>query len=508
MRQWKIIIKALLVLACLNAQLKGEEEAEEQMVITSGEAEYNGQEISLVGTVEVQHGLGKISAHRLIVMPSDQGNKKSRFSLLKISDDVRIELQGGGQLHCQQAEVDSLKLQGIFLGNARQPDVIYSNAGERDGQTLHARAPLIVKSEQMQFNLIRQPSEGKLKTLVQSIQANQNVRVHYNQDYLLLADQAFYQRLPSQMSPTKGLLTLSAGLTHPVCQATNLNGDRIQSQSIVVDTVQRSLHLTQPQGTLYTLSKDQQRQNVRFNADELTWFDTEQRMHLKGHIRIDQEGIAHVKTDHEADIQRGGAGSKKNIRSIVSSQDTELTYMDSKKGIAHRVVCCGPVEIDHEKYEMRMQSPTDLQGEVQEGKQIYFENALGDMYADRMHLVYSLESGKMVPAKITLEGHVQMLNRFDGHFQESSSVLQYALADRVEFFPAVQEILLSSSPGSRVLFFDKVNNVKMSAPSLKIRHDEKSQKGSIQGIGDVRFTFIEKEMDQLRQRFRLDDKSQ
>jgi hypothetical protein len=64
---------------------------------------------------------------------------------------------------------------------------------------------------------------------------------------------------------------------------------------------------------------------------------------------------------------------------------------------------------------------------------------------------------------------------------------------------------LAGVNGNRVLFFDKVNNVQMSAPSLKVRHDSSTQKDSIQGLGDVRFTFIEKELEQLKEHFRLEE---
>lgn len=474
----------------------------EQMVISSGEAEYDGQSISLVGQVIVQHGLGKISAHRLSVMPAEQDNQKTRFSRLNIHDDILIEFQGGGQLECQQAEVDYLKLKGNFLGNSAHPDVIYSNVGEA-GQE---RPALIVKGHDMQVELVRQPLPGATipKTLVKNVLAHQQVRVHYNQDYLLLADRAFYERLLTDKA-TAGILKLTAQEELPYCLLTNRNGDNIQAHTIRVDTIQRQLYLDDPKGVLHIEQGKKPPQNIQFSADSLIWNDEAQFLNLKGHVNVKQDEVAQINTEHEVIINQAQVDGKKVLRSIVSPQETTMTYQDKMKELTHTILCYGQLVVDHERLITTMQSPKDEFGKTPLDKQVYFEDALGDMYADHVQLYYSWQDRELVPAKIVLEGHVKLLNRFDGHFQESSSILQYALADHVAYFPASQEIVLSGQNGNRVLFFDKVNNVQMSAPALKIRRDEQNQKSSVQGIGDVRFTFIEKELNQLRQRFSLDE---
>ncbi|CUI16043.1 hypothetical protein PNK_0412 [Candidatus Protochlamydia naegleriophila] len=489
-----------LVFTC---SLAGQENDQaEQMVISSGEAEYDGQAISLVGQVVVQHGLGKISAHRLSVMPAEQEGQKGRFTLLKINDDILIELQGGGQLECQQADIDYLKLTGNFLGNSIHPDVVYRNVGE-EGQE---RPALVVKGHEMQVELVRQPLPGTSipKTLVKNVLTHQQVRVYYNQDYLLLADRAFYERLLTAKT-TAGILNLTAQEEQPYCLLTNTNGDSIQAHSIRVDTIQRQLYLDDPKGILHIEQGKKSTQNIQFSADGLIWNDMEQFLNLKGHVSVKQDEIAQIDTEHEVIIYQAQVDGKKALRSIVSPQETTMSYQDKMKELTHKILCHGQLVVDHERLITTMQSPKDELGSIQLDKQVYFEDALGDIYADQVQLFYAWKDRELVPAKIVLEGHVKLLNRFDGHFQESSSILQYALADHVAYFPITQEIVLSGQNGNRVLFFDKVNNVQMSAPALKIRRDEQNQKSSVQGIGDVRFTFIEKELNQLRQRFSLDE---
>lgn len=501
-----------LAISLLSCTLQAEEGAlldkDDSMVVNSGEAQYDGKEIVLVGQVVVQHGLGKISARRLALLPSADPDKKTKFALLKISDDVQLELKGGGSLFCQQAEVDYTKMQGIFLGNGESPDVTYLNTGESKESQPDGKPPLEVKSLLMTLELLREPatSTSSAKTLVKQIEANHNVRVRYNQDSLLLADHALYQRLPTNESTNAGLLTLSVRGNLPVCQMTNQNGDRVVAQTISVNTVERKLWLDQPKGMLMMQREKSPAQTLEFTANELIWDEKGQTLRLKGQVDVAQNGTVHVQTDHELSIVQALVDGKRTLRFIRSPEDTQISYMDAQKGNSHKINSPGALTIDHERQEMSLQGLST--GRLEESQQVYIEDVLGEMYADRVQMAYIWQDRKLVPEKIILEGNVRLLNRFDGHPEEAGSILHYALADRVDYLPKEQEMTLASSSGSRVLFFDKVNNVQMSAPSLKIKHDASTKKDSIQGLGDVRFTFIEKELEQIKQRFRLEESSQ
>jgi hypothetical protein len=81
---------------------------------------------------------------------------------------------------------------------------------------------------------------------------------------------------------------------------------------------------------------------------------------------------------------------------------------------------------------------------------------------------------------------------------KTKAFLEYALADVVEYSPQTKEVQLSALNKGRVLFFDKVNNLQISAPALKIKRDAVTQKDSIQGVGDVRFNFVKHELDKMK----------
>jgi lipopolysaccharide export system protein LptA len=480
---------------------------DESMQIHSGEAEYNGREISLVGTVEIEHELGRIAAHRVIVSaPGKEG--KAKFAHFQITDDVQIDFRGGGRLSCQHADIDYQALRGIFLGDDQHPDVVYVDAHK--GKDLKA-TPFTVRSRQMMMELRRrQDSKNPIdKSALNYIQADHEVSVNYNQDYLILADHALYQRLPSldqEASYWVGVLSLYASDTMDgLCQVTNRNGDRIKAAAIKLDLQSKQLLFARPQGALYQVDGQGNRQEkVNFSAQKLVWDDAEQMLLLSENVQVSQKGLGTLVTDQEVRIYQHMHNGKKEIKSIFSQADTELTHWDEDKKLTHKLKCFGPLMVDHEHMHVVLKSPSDAQGQIPEDKQVYFEDILGDVFADQMDIFYEWNNQSFHPTKLKMTGHVKILNRFDGHVQESGSVLQYVLADAVEYFPGSKEMILSSQNGRRVLLFDQVNHLQMSAPSLRIKRDDATQKDSIQGIGDVRFTFIEKEKERFKQSFNLD----
>lgn len=501
---WMILIGASLV-----GQETDSFHSDEAMNVTSGEVHYNGKEIILDGEVVVQHGLGQISAHHLSVIPSSSDDKKQRSAFLTISDDVQIELQGGGRLNCQRAEVDYTTLQGIFLGNAQFPDVCYANTGESPSLSLE------VRSGQMILDLVRESAEpaNSPKTFVRQVQANQKVRVNVDRNYFLTADRALYQRLPSEESSSvAGLLILSMNDdSHVPCQLTSLQGDRMTAESIEVDLINRTLRLAKSSGQInFEREKLEHEKNpkqkIEFAAENIVWNDRDQILHMSGNVSLMQNEKIKLETDHELHISQTVANGKRTIRAIDSPRDTVLTYEDLKQGREHSIRCPGPLTIDHEKQEIILQGL--LEGPEGEFKQVSIEDALGEMHADKITITYDWERRNFYPNNIILEGDVRLLNQSTGGKKLSGAMRHYALADRVDYFPKKQEMILKCTEGSRVLLLDKVNNVQMSAPSLTILRDVATGKETIRGLGNVRFSFVEKEIEQLNQFFRLQKSDQ
>lgn len=470
----------------------------ELLEIHSDEAEYNGEEILLTGHVDIQHEIGHIRAHQLVVTPSTEQTKKQKFSFLTLKKEVVVESIDSGQLFCQEATIDYGRLKGTFLGNVEHPDVIYLNQTDKKGQV----NPLSVKSEKMQVNLHRyyNPSSQSYQSSIQQIEAEKKVRVLYNQDYTILADRALYQRDQESLPGEK--ITLYTDEKGKKCQVTNQQGDEIQAEIITVDLTKRQISFEQVQGVFSpTQQSDLAKPALYFSCRYLIWDEEKQKLVLQDDVQLSQGGLGYLKTDSTIEIYR--SPEKKEIQSIVSQSKTQVIYGDDKTDNQHMIFSYGPLIIDQENSRMFMYSPVDEQNHVLPGQQVYFEDGMGELYANYLQLDYQWINRAISPSKLMMQGNVQVLNRFDGHLQESSSVLQYALADLMEYFPSQKEMILSSQSQQRVLLLDKMNNLQMSAPSLRIRHQGVGNKVSIQGVGDVRFTFIKTESDQINKHFHI-----
>lgn len=495
----KSIISNLILFSVLiqplNAQLT--EHFDEPMSIHSGEVEYDGSEIILKENVSISHGLGKMTANHLKISSAFEGEKKTQFSFLDMEGDVEIKFTRGGQLSCQKAFINYEKLKAIFKSNQTFPDVVFT--------TLSNRIPLILRCSEIEADIIREydETEKEVQTGIGELHALGNVRANYNGIYQAIADYALYKPFSSKNS-SKGILTLEVkDPDHGQCLITDFNGDQILTKKIIIDTSKEQMFCTDPKGTV-ALNFGNQKELLQISSDTLAWDYLQQVLTLKGQVTANLDTFFNLATPNEIRIVQQSNGPRKALKLVESPANTTLIYKDAHH-VVHKIITQGSLVLDHENQKIDLSSPKDEMGRVQADKQVYLDDLFGDVYADNMTLNYTNANGHLTYTGMVMNGSVKILNRFDGHVQESGSVLQYALADHVVYNPEKREMLLSAADGNRVLFYDKVNNVQMSAPAIKVRHDEKSPKGVIQGVGDVRFTFIEHEFNQLRQRFQFKD---
>ncbi len=218
---------------------------------------------------------------------------------------------------------------------------------------------------------------------------------------------------------------------------------------------------------------------------------------MNGSIRISlNEGLS-LATDHQIAIAYVEKEGKRRIQEIRSIEATKLFSLDSEKEEERTLFCPGTLLIDP------ISCRLILCGKG--GEQVFFDDGMGEMYADRVEVEYNWEKRKAIPKKIFLEGNVRLHNRFDGNREGSRSILHLALANQVEYWPEQGEMVLKGIPGERVLCIDRVNRVEMSAPAFHMRYDPCSKKEVIEGVGDVRFTFLEKEWQIWKRHFSSDE---
>lgn len=506
------LLAALLLCLCVDGMVAHAQEevqttVEEQgMVIDSAVADYDGRKITLSGSVVVEHDLGKISANFVELVPSREG-KKLRFESLTMKENIQIALKDGGKLSCAYAYLDYGALTGNFKGDFQQEYVIYTE-GYRDKENMII--PLVVKSRQMDVQIALQEDKSKsAKSRISAIEANDNVTVNYNHEFIAAADQASYQRLPTEaMNPSEsqntqlpGLIFLRAAEQNGLCQVTNRNSDLIRANHICIDTVKRQLLFANPKGSISTGRDAAQKERIDFSSDTMTWDALTDILTLQDHVVMNQSGLGRLTTEKELRFFRHAIAGAKQLRSIESPGPVVLTITDEKKALEHTLTCHGTLVVNHQNLKTVMESPRDENGEVIPNKQVSFQDNMGVIYADRLKIDYQIKDNEITPIKMTLEGNVQILNRGSIGQDQEEAFRQFALADVVEYSPQAKEVSLTASRGKRVLFLDKINGLEVSAPALKVRRDQTTKKESIQGVGDVRFNFVETELQQMKKFF-------
>lgn len=496
------MLRFLLITLLIYSSVISSKEFEDETVmeVDSDFADYNGKKITLQGNVIVEHQLGSITATWVEAIP-ETIDKKVCFNTLTMKENIKIALKDGGELCCANASVNYHTLLGQFEGDEQQEYVVYT-------ESLHI--PLVVKSRKMQIKIDqKQISSGQsTRSSISDIIADQNVTVNYNEDFIASADHATYHRLSNELQndkPMPGLIALHAANQNGICQVTNRNGDLIKANNICIDTIQHTLLFGYPRGAIYASREKGNKERIDFAGDTMIWDEKQNKLILRDQVIVSQLGLGQLRTDQEVRVQRKVINGNKQLSSIESVGPTTLTYADADRDVTHTLICHGILFIDHDKLKTTMNSPQDPQGNVPAGKQVYFQDNMGEIYADKLTISYMMEGHSIIPTKLFLEGHVHILNRCTVDPDRQSPYLQYALADSVEYTPQAKEISLAAKGDERVLFFDKLNNLQVSAPGLKIRRDQTTKKESIQGIGNVRFSFVEKEFDEMDKYFHLKD---
>jgi hypothetical protein len=490
-----ITLIALLILNTLSAN-------DIVMTVDSNIADYNGKMISLNGHVIVEHELGKITADN-VEISAEEADSPSNSHFLTMKDNVNISLKDGGVLSCAFAEIDYNTLEGHFHSNEKQEYVVYT-----EKKSDKSSAPLVLKSRQMVVEI----AKGDIKTekpscrFINAIFANNQVTVNYQNDFTAAADYATYQRLePTNESDSSkqmtGLIALRAENEGGQCQVMTRRGDLIKSSHICIDTIKRQLLFAYPKGAL---SPSQGQQRIDFSSDTLIWDAKENILTLRDNVIVNQQGLGILTNDKEIQITQNASKTGKQLRSIEANGVTVLTFLDEERLLSHVLVCNGKALIDNQANKTFMDSPRDANGKVLENQQISFKDDMGEIFADKLTIDYTMIDDSPLPTKLFLEGHVQILGRKKVSNEDVGAFLQYAISDEAEYCPQSKELKLSATGKKRVLFYDRVNSLQISATQLKVRRDQTTNKESVQGLGDVRFSFVQQELEQMKKQFQLD----
>lgn len=498
----KILRYLTILLGVLFYSLAALPAQEEMVIIDADLCDYDGKSITLTGNVIVEHELGTIHANHVILTPLKNG-KRMTFERLELLDDVILELTDGGVLHCAKADLDYKQLTGICRGATSEDYIIFTDTFEdKTGK----KQPLTLKCCELSLEITRKDDSPRSnKSYVNRIVGDGDVLLNYCQDFIAVGEQISYQRKGDQenvksdsLASVPGMITLSTPDGGRRCQVTQRNGDTIDSHLIEIDTAAHTLTFASPEGSVALPSDATNKTTLEFSAETLVWNDLEGTLTLLNNIKIQDEILGMIDNSKKVVFTQGQKDGRKYIQSIDMTGTTLITYNETEKGCSHVLRTTGPVKIDRVTLKATLEKPAD-------GEYVHFEDPMGEVLADTAIIEYSLINNKTVPSKITLAGNVKMHNSVHNELAErGKDILQYVIADAVVYNIPTRDMNLKSNDSKRVLFFDKLNHIQMSAPMLNIKRSSLSSKDSIQGVGDVRFRFLDSEVEQIKKRFNFD----
>ncbi len=484
------------------------------MSLEAQKSSYDGKELSLEDKVRLEHPLGSMFAEKVVISPALKS--KALFESVVLERDVILSLKDQGNLFCQKALFDYGSMKGQFYGNnTENPFVLYSS------QSIAGRSPVVFKSRSMDLLLIQDPIETN-KLCVTSLTGLGEVNLDYYGELFFTADRAIYNRdLEGQNALSyhklPGKIRLDTTEANKQCYVFNQNGDSLVGSTIEIDTNQRKVHFTDAIG-LFTHAINSPKpldvildplkasattpapSTLQVQAADLNWDLSRDLLSLKGEVEVDHSVMGNFQSDQELRVFYTGIKGQRNLRAIESEGHIVLRRDDPLKKQSHWLICDGKMLVNHEAMTVFFQSSEDTAGKVNQDKQVFFYDSLGEIQADKITISYQEVAGKFAATKVKLEGNVFMIDHKDEEnaIETERTFVHYALADFVEYTLSDKEMHLYSKDGKRVLFYDKINQLNMSAPALKVKRDDQTKKESVKGIGDVRFHFLDSELEQLR----------
>lgn len=491
-------LAAMTFLAPLSAD-------QEVVNLDSLEAEFDGSAFQLTGDVHLQYDLGRVScaSARLITLTSDNLEKNTQIQL---KGGVHIEINGRGSLKCASAEINCAQQNASFFSDSDQKYVFYQEDwGKKGGKSV----PLEIQSREMHLKLLKskdnESSQETIEAQIDQIKALGRVEIAYNHMLKASGGSAIYTKQQVASSSIKknegGIVVITPEENQPFCHVCLRQTDYVDSTLVRVDTVKNQIFFQSPRGKILNGISSGEGDEIEFRSDSMVWDSNDNTLTLQGNIEIHEHSLGTLSTDNQLVLTCDQEEGNTQLRYINITGRVVLSRLDPKKSLCYMLLNDGTTYVDHKEMKVEMRSLAD-----QGGDQAHFRGLIGEVFADYITIGYNIDQNAVIPTEIRLEGNVKLLNNVNtGLANGEDVVLQYALADTMEYLPPLRQLNMAAQNGHRVLFFDKINNMQISAPGLKVTKNPDSGKEVIKGVGDVRFRFLEQEIQHIKKRFFFQD---
>lgn len=409
---------------------------------------FDGKTAHLQGHVILNHPMGHIEAESAD-LEVDPKKTKGPFSRIVLNGHVKIQ-RDLSEILASHADIQCLQEEGMFVGD----DKVHF-------KHLLKNKTLIVTSKQAFI--------GFNPTGFKWLKGQGDVVIDYDEYYKGKSPELHVQALQEGSYE----ITLL-----PEAELHAKTGEVLKGKTMRWLTESEEIEVEKPTGTL-------QNGSIDFEGDKLTW--NSQTAVLKGNVQIRLKDQGTWVTKNTVRLMRNEKGE---WYSADAQGPVFFTRVANDRDKSFSLQGFGPAHADLINHKIRFTS-------ISEDKPVQLSDQMGEAFGETLELYYD---GKELK-KIVLEGSVYLSHTINGSVERS-----YAKGDRLTYDPKTQISTLESDKG-RVFIFDKVNQTEVSAPKIILERDPVTKKDTIKGEGDVRFHLVDQEFQELKNRFKLEDKA-
>ncbi|MDR2539266.1 MAG: hypothetical protein LBC45_01375 [Chlamydiales bacterium] len=452
-------------------------------LVSSENASYDGQDLILSGDVVIDHILGKMQAKKALLKREEKTHFP--FNQIELDQEVLILLKEYGRITADRARFDLQKNQGI-LHSHQERNVTYQ---DRFYDKRKRCIPFTIEGRSLKLKLSSKEEKDR-EYLIDSICAEQNVAISYANAFFLTAAKATYNQL-DRIHQWKGCISAYGQDADTHCCLTHEQGV-VHAKQIDIHLIDSYLQLFYAKGILQSfLSPKAEKSTLHFSTDSLHWNDLEKKLLFKGPTQIEEQDLGVIHTQDELTIKNSMMNHKLVFQTLDAKGHTVMACKDLK-GRNHRIESHGRLYIDQNQLQAWMISP-DQEGNVQ--TQLHYQTEDLNIFSDSAQLDYLNINQHVKPSFIILKEHIRLFSK------DPNKPIQLAIADQMSYSLDTRSIVLSAHPGKRVLFWDALQELKISASEVHINIDCSTQEKTIKGIGNIRFAFSKEEQTQFNQYF-------
>ncbi len=449
---------------------------------------YNGKSAVLKGAAELGGQEGQVVAKEItLTFPAD--NKAYVIHHAALKDDVAITLASGAQLRCDDGQVDLESGKAVFASLPTK-SVMCQQAPTKEGL-----AGTKIQSNRFTayFDMTIPLTDAKMMK-IDEIVAEGEVVVTEAGQWTAMGDVGTFKSTAQEAHSNEGVITLISLNNDKKCIFNTATGTHLCALQMSSDTSQGTVCLQDVSGLLPGVEE------TTFQAKEACWNNLEGLLLLRDGLVI-EHALGRLENNTQVSIQLHQSSSERELSRIEAFGDTTVAMRASGAANPQTLSCHGDVLVDHTKHMAHFGSPNNRVGTVPRDEQVFFCDGSGELHSDVLDIDYVSNEGQIVPSHIAAQGNTCIKGRLGHPLTEGAA--QYALCDVLEYWPDQQRILLSAREG-RVALLDRPNGVAVSAPAVEVRRDLVTKKDVVKGLGDVRFSLLDREYQRIKERFNFD----